>query len=125
MSVVTFALVSVVGGIGAACRFLLDGAVRERWPREFPMGTVVVNVSGSFLIGLLAATLAPTAPPSYVIAATGFCGGFTTFSTAMVETVRLASNGDWRRAGVNALGSLVLTLAAVLLGVLLGQALTG
>lgn len=125
MTVPVFVLVSLFGGVGAACRFLLDSSVRSRWPREFPLGTLVVNVSGSFLIGVLTATVATTSPPAYVIGATGFCGGFTTFSTSMVESVRLARAGDLRRATANTVGTLLLTLAGVAAGVVVGQWLGG
>ena len=119
MSLLLVSLVSVVGGIGAATRFVVDGSVRSRWTRVFPLATLVVNVSGSFLIGLLtgASLYHGLGPRWLVVAATGFCGGYTTFSTAMVETVRLIQAGELRRAAVNALGSVLLCLAAASLGV--------
>jgi len=119
VSLLLVSLVSVVGGIGAATRFVVDGSVRSRWTRVFPLATLVVNVSGSFLIGLLtgASLYHGLGPRWLVVAATGFCGGYTTFSTAMVETVRLIQAGELRRAAVNALGSVLLCLAAASLGV--------
>lgn len=125
MTAGTFVLVSLFGGLGAACRFVLDAAVQARWPREFPLGTLVVNVSGSFLIGLLAACLLPSSSVAYLIGATGFCGGFTTFSTTTVETVRLARTGDVRGASLNAVCTLLLTLAGVAGGIGLGQWVSG
>ena len=115
----TLLLVSLLGGIGAATRFVVDGAVRSRWTRVFPLATLVVNVSGSLLIGLLtgAHMYHGLGPRWLAVAATGFCGGYTTFSTAMVETVRLIQAGEARRATANALGSLLLCLAAAALGV--------
>lgn len=115
----TTLLIMLAGGLGAATRFVVDGLVRERWPTDFPVATVVVNVSGSALIGLLAGAglfhgLDRTA---YLVGAVGFCGGYTTFSTAMVETVRLVQAGDVRRAWVNAVGSLLLALGAAAAGV--------
>jgi CrcB protein len=112
------ALVAIVGGLGAAARFVVDGWFRGRWARRMPLATIAVNVSGSFLIGLLAGGLASGGLPAdaYTIAATGFCGGYTTFSTSMVETVRLAQAGDLRRASLNAFGTLVLTVAAATAG---------
>ncbi|MEL7978246.1 CrcB family protein [Isoptericola sp. F-RaC21] len=122
----TLLLVAVAGGLGAAARFVVDGAVRARTPgAAFPWATVVVNVSGSLLIGLVTGALlgagAPAAlEPWRVGVATGFCGGYTTFSTAMVETVRLARSGRRRLAVANAVGTMALTLAAVVVGIGLG-----
>ncbi|WP_456787658.1 fluoride efflux transporter CrcB [Cellulomonas sp. P5_C5] len=115
----TLLLVALLGGVGAATRFMVDGAVRSRWTRVFPLATLVVNVSGSLLIGLLtgAHLYHGLGPRMLLVAATGFCGGYTTFSTAMVETVRLIQAGEARRATANALGSLLLCLAAAALGV--------
>jgi CrcB protein len=115
----TVLLVALVGGIGAATRFVVDGLIRGRWTHVFPLATALINVSGSAIIGLLSGAVAYHAlsPTAYLIAAVGFCGGYTTFSTAMVETVRLIQSGDYRRAVVNALGSLLLALGAAALGV--------
>ncbi|MBN9375476.1 MAG: CrcB family protein [Cellulomonas sp.] len=119
-------LVALVGGLGAASRFVVDGWFRGRWAGRLPLATIAINVSGSLVIGALAGALATGALPVtwYTVAATGFCGGYTTFSTAMVETVRLAQAGDRRRAVANALGTLVLTVAAASLGYLATAAWT-
>lgn len=119
-------LVALVGGLGAATRFVVDGWFRGRWAGRLPLATIAINVSGSLLIGALAGALATGALPVrwYTVVATGFCGGYTTFSTAMVETVRLAQAGDRRRAVTNALGTLVLTVAAASLGYLATAAWT-
>lgn len=116
----TLLLVALLGGLGAATRFVVDGLICGRWSRVFPLATVLINVSGSAFLGLLAGALAYHSLPTtvYVVAAVGFCGGYTTFSTAMVETVRLAQQGDYRRAVANVLGTLVLAVSAVALGVL-------
>lgn len=113
-----FVLVAIVGGAGASFRFVVDGWFRGRWATRLPLATVAINVSGSLLIGLLAGALASGALPTdaYTLAATGFCGGYTTFSTATVETVRLAQTGDLRNATLNAVGTLVLTVAAAAAG---------
>lgn len=115
----TLLLIAVLGGVGAGTRFVVDGSVRSRWTRVFPLATLLINVSGSFLIGLLngAHLYRGLGPTWLAVAATGFCGGYTTFSTAMVETVRLIQAGELRRATVNAVGSLVLCLGAAALGV--------
>ena len=117
--------VALLGGLGAATRFVVDGAIRTRWTSALPTATIVVNVSGSLLIGLLAGAAAyhHLAADLRLVAATGFCGGYTTFSTAMVETVRLARAGEVRRALVNAVGTLVLTVAAAAAGIALMAAL--
>jgi CrcB protein len=115
---VTAVLVALVGGLGAAARFVVDGWFRGRWAGRLPLATIAINVSGSLVIGLLAGAMAAGTLPvtPYTVAATGFCGGYTTFSTAMIETVRLAQAGDRRRALANTLGTLVLTVAAASLG---------
>lgn len=118
--------VALLGGLGAVARFVVDGEVRRRWSHTLPVATGVVNVSGSLLIGLIAGavTYHGLAADWRVALATGFCGGYTTYSTAMVETVRLARGGDLRRAAVNALGTLVLTVTAAAVGLAL-MAATG
>jgi fluoride exporter len=115
----TFVLVTVFGGLGAATRFVVDGWIRGRWSTGLPVATIAVNVSGSLLIGFLAGGLADggIAPDVYVVAATGFCGGYTTFSTATVETVRLAQAGAYRKAVLNAFGTLLVTVLAVAAGI--------
>lgn len=112
---------SLLGGLGAATRFVADSAINRWWPHEFPLATLIINVSGSLLIGLLAATVGTSSPQGFALAATGFCGGYTTFSTALVEAVRLAREGAWRRAALAALGTLVLCVGAAGVGVLLGR----
>lgn len=111
-------LICVLGGLGAAARWTVDGAVRRRWATSFPAGTVAVNVSGSFLAGLLtgAALAGVLGGPAEAAAVTGFCGGYTTFSTAMADTVRLARDGQAVRAALNAVGTALLTVLAVLAG---------
>ncbi len=122
----TVLLVAVLGGLGAATRFVVDGWFRGRWAHRLPVATIAINVSGSLLIGLLGGALATGALPAtgYTLAATGFCGGYTTFSTATVETVRLAQAGDLRRAVVNAAGTLLPAVAAAALGFWVSSALT-
>lgn len=116
----TLLLVALAGGVGAATRFLVDGLVRDRTrSRGLPIATLVVNVSGSLLIGLLAgaALVHGWGGVGFAVATTGFCGGYTTFSTAMVETVRLARAGQPGAAAVSLGASVLLTVAAASLGV--------
>ncbi|KGM17945.1 chromosome condensation protein CrcB [Actinotalea fermentans ATCC 43279 = JCM 9966 = DSM 3133] len=119
MTVPLVLAVALAGGLGAAARFVVDGAVRARTAQALPVATMLVNVTGSLVIGLLngAAQWHGLGPTWLVVAATGFCGGYTTFSTAMIETVRLAQSDEWRWAVANALGTLALCVAAAAAGV--------
>lgn len=122
----TVVLVALLGGLGAATRFVVDGLVRRRWASSFPVATVTINVSGSLLVGLLTglALFGDLPHGALLVGTTGFCGGYTTFSTAMVDTVRLAQAGEHRRAVLNAGGTAVLAVAAAALGVLLARAVS-
>jgi fluoride exporter len=113
---------SVAGGVGAGCRLLLDGAVKARLRSAYPLGTTVINISGSFLLGLVTGlALAHALPQEWrLILGTGFLGGYTTFSTASFETVRLAQEGRWGSAFVNAFGMLAGSLLAATAGLWLG-----
>jgi fluoride exporter len=123
VSAVIQAALAGAGGVGAVARYTLDGAVTRRWQRPFPVATLVINVTGSLLLGLLTGYLLFHSGPSTVvkIAGTGFCGGYTTFSTASVESVRLAQRRQWRLAAGNTLGTPLLTVAAAALGLLLSS----
>ncbi len=127
MSAGVLLAVALAGGAGAATRFVVDGLVRARWAGVFPLATVVVNVTGSLLIGLLAgaALFGGLGPTWLAVAATGFCGGYTTFSTAMVETVRLVQADEVRWAVLNAAGTLVTCVAAASAGVGLAWLVAG
>lgn len=111
-------LLCLAGGVGAATRFWLDGVIRDRWQTGLPVATIVINVSGSLLIGILwgAYLYGGLAGSWRTVLASGFCGGYTTFSTAAVETVRLAEKGQWWRAVANTAGTLTLTVAAAAAG---------
>jgi CrcB protein len=108
-------------------RYWLSGLVANRFGETFPWGTLAVNVSGSFVIGFLAAF---TAPEGRVLASPGFrqffmigiCGGYTTFSSFSLETFRRLQDGEWLYAGGNVVLSVVLCMIAVWLGYLLGAA---
>jgi CrcB protein len=119
------AAVAVAGGLGAAVRFALDGVIRTRTRGALPVATILINLSGSLVLGLLtglaAAALLPDA--ARAIAGTGFLGGYTTFSAASLETVRLAGA---RRPALAVVNGVAVPLTAVLLaaaGLLLGAAL--
>jgi CrcB protein len=112
--------VALAGGVGAAGRMVLDGAVRS-WTRlPYPLGTTVINVTGSFLLGVVTGIAAGLGPWALVLG-TGLLGGYTTFSTASFETVRLAQAGRWRAALMNGFGMLLLALLAAWLGLWAGS----
>jgi len=113
---------SLAGGVGAACRFVLDGIVRSRVRLAYPVGTMLINVTGSLLLGFVTGlALAHALPQEWrLILGTGFLGGYTTFSTASFETVRLAQERRWRAAAVNAFGMMIAALLAAGLGLWLG-----
>jgi CrcB protein len=108
----------VAGAVGAPARYLLDDAISSRAQGVFPWGTLAINVSGSFLLGLLTGLALfhgfPATPR--LILGTGFCGAYTTFSTFTYETVRLAEEGAVNEAVRNALASLVLGAAGAAAG---------
>lgn len=116
----TVLLVLLGGALGAPARYLTDQAVQRRHGTSFPWGTWTVNVSGSFVLGVVVA-----AGPTWLVtlAGTGFCGALTTFSTFGYETVRLAEEGETATAVWNVLGTLATGLAAAALGWWLGSAL--
>ena len=122
-------LLAVGGGAGANARFYLGRAVAEWQLRHggvgFPWGTFVVNVSGSALLGLLAATCLGSADPArrlwYVLLGTGFCGGFTTFSTFSVEALDLLREGRGGAAVAYVLGSVAAGLGAAALAMRAGR----
>lgn len=118
-------LVALCGGLGAATRFALDSALAVRNRRTYPVGTLVINVTGSFLLGVLVAWATRHGPGMTGLRAalgTGFLGGYTTFSTASVELVRLARAGRPATAATLALAMLLLSVAAAAGGLWLGAA---
>lgn len=108
------------GGLGAGARYVLDGAIMRGRKDSFPLGILVVNVVGSFLLGLLTGLGPVIAPAWAAIAGVGVLGGFTTFSTVAVETVLLARRGrrDW--AWINLLGTALVCVVAAAIGLMLG-----
>ncbi|RWZ53173.1 CrcB family protein [Labedella phragmitis] len=118
MTAVTFVLVALAGGAGSAVRLAVDTAVAARWSRGIPLGTVVVNVSGSFLIGLVAGLAAASLVSGELVAvlATGLLGGYTTFSAASVEIARLVLAGRGWSAAAYGVGLLASAALAASLG---------
>jgi CrcB protein len=119
----TLALVMVAAAVGAPLRYVVDQAVQHRWPGAFPTGTLTVNLSGSFLLGLLTGLAAHHGfdPQAVTVLGTGLLGAYTTFSTFSYETVRLLEDGAVAEAALTVAGSLALGLAAAAAG--LGLAL--
>ena len=119
---------SALGGIG---RLWLSGVVVRRMGESFPWATLLVNISGSLLIGFLAASIGtgsrinpklhPFVLQFFMI---GICGGYTTFSSFSLQTLQLLRDGNLAHAGLNAVLSVVLCMVGVWLGFVLGQAVT-
>jgi CrcB protein len=123
VTVLLVVAVGLAGGAGAGARLVLDGLLRARVRIAFPLGTTVINVTGSFLLGLVTGLAVAHGLPAEwrAVLGTGFLGGYTTFSTASFETVRLAQQRRYRAALLNGVGMLGLALAAAGLGLWLGQ----
>jgi fluoride exporter len=123
---VPLALVALGGALGAACRYLVDGWVSALTSAQFPWGTFVINITGSFILGLLfALTVERGVLPAETRAPvmTGFVGAYTTFSTLMLESWRLWEDGAAGLALLNVLGSSGVGIVAVFAGLTLGRAL--
>lgn len=121
MTAAVAAGVAALGALGAIARFLLDGAVSARTASGFPFGTLVVNLTGAFVLGALVGVAASA--DTMRLLGTGFLGGYTTFSTWMFESHRLAEDGDGRGGGVNVAVGLVAGILLAWLGRKLGAAL--
>ena len=113
--------VAVGSALGGVARFAISGWIAEGIGEVFPWGTFLVNVTGSFVIGFFGTLTGPdgrflvgTAARQFVMV--GICGGYTTFSSFSLQTLSLARDGDWLRAGGNIVGSVVFCLIAVWLG---------
>jgi CrcB protein len=113
--------VAIFGGLGAVARFTLDGIVQGRLDTEFPFGTFVVNGVGSLLLGLLIGL--DITESDLLLAGVATLGSFTTFSTWMLETQRLAEDGEGGLAGANVFGSIAFGLVAAGVGWAIGAAL--
>jgi CrcB protein len=124
----SYVLVMLGGALGTGARFWMSGFIAERAGEFFPLGTIVVNISGSFVVGFFA-TLTGSEGPVLVsprfrqFFMIGVCGGYTTFSSFSLQTIDLARDGDWLKASLNTLLSFACCLAAVWLGRILALAL--
>ncbi len=122
--------VAIGGAIGSMARYAVGGMVSHKYGESFPWGTLVINVTGSFIIGVLAALTVSggkMTPKTSVLTKqllmTGVCGGYTTFSSFSLQTLNLIQDRQWLYAGGSVVLSVVLCMVAVWLGYLLGSIL--
>ncbi|MCL1693465.1 MAG: CrcB family protein [Actinomycetia bacterium] len=121
----TWLLIGVMGALGTLARYGVSGVVQRRWQTTFPVGTLVVNLTGALGAGLLLGIVTGRSVPdlALVAAGVGFLGGYSTFSTWMVETVLVAESGGRsgvRRAAENLAIPMVAGVVAVWIGFVLG-----
>jgi len=128
---IAYLWVAIGGALGSVGRFWINGMVSRNFGETFPWGTMIVNVSGSFVIGVAAALAMPegrldTPSRGFVtqFLMIGLCGGYTTFSSFSVQTLNLLRDREWLYAGGNILLSVLLCLLAVALGYLCGAAVS-
>ncbi|MGK3948923.1 fluoride efflux transporter FluC [Microbacterium sp. K2] len=119
MTPLLFLGAALAGGVGAALRYLVDLSIARVAGRRFPWGIFAVNLTGSFALGLVTAAL----PDQAFLLGAGLLGGYTTFSTAMLDAVALWRDGERRASAFNAVGMLLLGLLAAGLGLALGSLL--
>jgi CrcB protein len=121
----TVIAVGIGGFVGAIARYGLDGLISQNSGSSFPWGTLVINVSGSLVLGVLFALLIEgrviVAPWIRTATTVGFVGAYTTFSTLALETFRLLEDGSLTLAAANAVGSLAIGIVALYVGVVLGR----
>ena len=125
---IAYLWVAIGGALGSVSRFWLNGIVSSRFGETFPWGTMLINDSGSFIIGVIGALAVPEGrmdSSSRAFATQflmiGICGGFTTFSSFSLQTLNLLRDREWLYAGGNVILSVVLCLVAVWLGWMLGS----
>ncbi len=121
-----YIIVFAGGGIGSVARYIVSIWVGQRWGRDFPLGTLAVNVSGSFLIGLLMTLMAERFlenPEWRLLLVVGGLGGYTTFSTLQYETGRLVADGELLFAALNVVVSVFAGFAALKLGEVIAKIL--
>jgi fluoride exporter len=125
---IAYLWVAIGGALGSVGRFWISGLVAARFGETFPFGTLAINVTGSFVIGIIAALAIPEGrmdSQSRAFATQflmiGICGGYTTFSSFSLQTLNLLRDREWLYAGGNVILSVILCIIAVWLGYLLGS----
>src|SRR5271170_1625299 len=125
---IAYLWVAIGGALGSVGRFWLNGIISAKFGETFPFGTLIINVTGSFLIGIFAALAIPEGrmdSQSRAFATQflmiGICGGYTTFSSFSLQTLNLLRDREWLYAGGNVILSVILCMIAVWLGYLLGS----
>lgn len=126
MGLQLYLAVAAGGALGTVARFYLSGVIANRFGATFPWGTLLINVTGSFVIGFFGTLTGPdgrylvdTVTRQFVMI--GICGGYTTFSSFSLQTLALMRDGEWLSAGWNVIGSVVLCLLFVWVGHVLAQ----
>ena len=117
-----FSAIAVGAALGGVSRYYLASSIQQRFGASFPWGTLVINITGSLLLGFIMRYALATPGVSVEMRAlltTGFCGGYTTFSTFSYETAALLEDGQYQRAGAYALASVLVALAATFCGFML------
>ena len=123
MTPLVFLCIALAGGLGSACRLFLDGVIRAHIRGSVPWGTTIINLTGSLLLGLVTGFTANQLLPEavHLIVGAGFLGGYTTFSTASFETIRLLQERRWVIGVLNGLGVTVAASALAGLGLWIGS----
>ena len=116
-----YLLVAIGSALGGTSRYWLSGVIASRIGETFPWGTMIINITGSFAIGLFGTLTGPEGRlfvpgPWRQFFMIGVCGGYTTFSSFSLQTLALAQGGEWAKAGLNIAGSVILCLIGVWLG---------
>ncbi|SDT15426.1 camphor resistance protein CrcB [Brevibacterium siliguriense] len=122
MTALVFIALAAAGGLGASSRMLIDGLIKSRVSTALPWGTIIINVSGSLVLGLLTGLAGANLLPNawHLVLGTGFLGGYTTFSTASFETVQLLQERRWVAGLVSGFGTLAFATTAAAIGMWLG-----
>jgi len=127
--VITYLWIAFGSALGGMARYACSSLIAGLFGETFPLGTLVINIVGSFVIGFFATLTGPDGRllvPGDIrqFAMVGICGGYTTFSSFSLQTLTLAQNAEFARAGLNIAGSVVLCLVAVWLGYVAAAALS-